>query len=374
MMEDAQLFEAVFGSLSLGVVVFDQQLRVLRRNPAAARLLGDHDCLADVLDRLTPDGEPRDWRAELVRSLDDHHERRFDQVFLQCQPRQERIVNLLLAPIEASSPESQAAGVLILEDVTTLLSLEKRVAVSERMAAVGRLAAKVAHELSNPLDGVLRYINLARRVAEPAGNERLTGYLDQARKGMMRVIHIVGELLEFSRGRHTGFDQMTLDRLLDDAIHVMEDKARQQKVLIICDYQKTGVPAIRAGNLFHVFCNLIKNAIDAMPTGGKLTIKVTADDRQVMITFRDTGVGLPADADHIFDPFFTTKPPGKGTGLGLAICKEIVEKHKGRITAERPSDGKGGALFRVCLPIDPAQRDATRATAVASSATQGGLS
>ena len=104
-------------------------------------------------------------------------------------------------------------------------------------------------------------------------------------------------------------------------------------------------------NLFQVFCNLIKNAVDAMPDGGTLTITTAAwSTGEVVVSFEDTGMGLPENAEQIFEPFFTTKPSGQGTGLGLAICKDIIEKYNGRILAEnRP---EGGARFTVVVPVE----------------------
>src|SRR5262249_3789665 len=97
-----------------------------------------------------------------------------------------------------------------------------------------------------------------------------------------------------------------------------------------------------------VFCNIVKNAIEAMPTGGTLTIKTRAVANEMLVTLEDTGVGLPPDVERIFEPFFTTKPAGQGTGLGLAGCKEIIERHGGRISAGPRATG--GAVFTIRLP------------------------
>jgi len=111
---------------------------------------------------------------------------------------------------------------------------------------------------------------------------------------------------------------------------------------------------MRSANLFQVFCNLVKNAIDAMPTGGTLTVITEIVGSEVVIRFEDTGVGLPAEIERIFEPFFTTKGPGKGTGLGLAICRDIVEKYNGRITAaRRPA---GGSVFTIRIPLESCAR------------------
>ncbi len=130
----------------------------------------------------------------------------------------------------------------------------------------------------------------------------------------------------------------------------MAQKAEASNVEILRDYA-SGLPQIRSGNLFQVFCNLTKNALDAMQDGGELKIstRLAAND-MITAEFRDTGPGLPKEnTEAIFEPFFTTKDKGKGTGLGLAICRDIVESYNGRITAENISEG--GSIFTVYLPV-----------------------
>jgi C4-dicarboxylate-specific signal transduction histidine kinase len=228
---------------------------------------------------------------------------------------------------------------------------QEELAETERLAVVGRLACKVAHELNNPLDGILRYLNLAMRIVEQEKLEKPREYLAQCRQGLMRMVQIVSELLEFSRSTHTSCEPVKIEQIIDDAIKIMSSKAVASKVAITSAC--TGnIPPIRAGNLFQVFCNLIKNALDAMPQGGELNIstRLAADDTAV-VEFRDNGNGFaPEHAEAMFEPFFTTKEQGKGTGLGLAISKDIVERYNGRITAENAPGG--GSIFTVHLPVN----------------------
>jgi signal transduction histidine kinase len=221
-------------------------------------------------------------------------------------------------------------------------------ASSERLAAVGKLAARVAHELNNPLDGILRYLNLATRVmnTDTASAGR---YVEEARKGITRMVHIVRQLLEFSRNARDGDETGNVNKLLDEAIQSFAESARERGVTVICNYDDPPAP-VQATNLFHVFCNLIKNALDAMPSGGTLTVSSRSDETAVRVTFEDDGAGIPPNViDHIFEPFFTTKPSGEGTGLGLAICREVIDRAGGTITAEnvRPH----GACFRISIPV-----------------------
>jgi len=224
---------------------------------------------------------------------------------------------------------------------------EKQLAETERLATLGKLASKVAHELNNPLDGILRYINLALRSIERGNLEKPKEYLTQCRQGLIRMVQIVSELLEFSRNSYTYFEPVKIEQIIEDAIRTMELGAQQRGVRILRNYSSQ-VPSITGGNLFQVFCNLIKNALDAMPDGGELTISTSLTDQTVRVVFKDTGVGFaPDNAETIFEPFFTTKD--SGTGLGLAICKDIVERHNGRIVAEAAPNR--GSVFTVYLPL-----------------------
>ena len=229
-------------------------------------------------------------------------------------------------------------------------NIQRQQADIERLAALGKLASKVAHELNNPMDGILRYINLAIRVLEQENLEKPKEYLIQCRLGLMRMVQIVSELLEFSRSTYMPLELAPIEQIIEDAIKTMDSKAEALNVRILRKYTPR-MPKIKSGNLFQVFCNLTKNALDAMPNGGELRISShLVADNTIMVEFRDTGEGLPTEkAEDIFEPFFTTKDKGKGIGLGLAICRDIIEHCHGRITAENAPDG--GSIFTVYLPV-----------------------
>lgn len=229
---------------------------------------------------------------------------------------------------------------------------QSQLADTERLATLGKLASKVAHELNNPMDGILRYINLALRIVEQENLEKPKEYLLQCRQGLMRMVQIVSELLEFSRSTYAPLEYVKIEQIIEDGIKTMDARAKTSDVQILRNYC-SDIPQIRGDNLFQVFCNLIKNALDSMPDGGRLSISTRlAADNTAVVEFRDTGIGFtPENADAIFEPFFTTKDKNKGTGLGLAICKDIVERYHGRITAENAPGG--GSIFTVYLPTNP---------------------
>ena len=165
----------------------------------------------------------------------------------------------------------------------------------------------------------------------------------------MRMVQIISELLEFSRSAHTALEYVTMEQLIEDAIKTMDAKAEASNIRISRNYTPS-TPQIRSGNLFQVFCNIIKNAFDAMPEGGELLISTrVAAGNTAVAEFRDAGSGFPSEnVETMFEPFFTTKD--KGTGLGLAICRDIIERCHGRITAENAPEG--GSIFTVYLPLE----------------------
>jgi signal transduction histidine kinase len=220
---------------------------------------------------------------------------------------------------------------------------------ARRFTSLGKLASRVAHELNNPLDGILRYINLALRVAGDSPDSRLISYLSESRSGLMRMIRIIGDLLEFSRNSDDGFEEMPVSTLIEQAIQDCAARAEAHRVVIAADYQSADLPRVRSSRLHQICCNLIRNAIDAMPEGGRLSVVSGRVDGRLIVRVTDTGGGLPDPPDKVFEPFYTTKPPGKGTGLGLAICREFAQDMGGDITAG-PAPG-GGAVFTVTIPL-----------------------
>jgi signal transduction histidine kinase len=340
--------ESIVQSLPIGVVAFDAGLRVIEANAQAGRLIE----LGDYIDQSLAQGTDQTiwlgWTEQLRSAICGREVRLFDDVTYTSSGKT-RLLRIICSPLSDAATGRNLGGTAVIEDVTERVNIQRRLANAERLASVGKHASKVAHELNNPLDGILRYINLAIRSIEQEHLEKPKEYLIQCRQGLMRMVQIVSELLEFARSSYTPQERAKVEQIIEDALKTMESRTETSNVRIVRNYA-LGLPQVASGNLFQVFCNLAKNALEAMPNGGELRISTrsTADDG-VAVEFRDTGTGLPADTQVIFEPFFTTKADGKGTGLGLAICRDIVESHHGRITAQNAPDG--GSVFTVYLPV-----------------------
>jgi len=345
------LGKSIIQALPAGIVAFGPDLEIIEANPQAAKLidLGDHvdHSLAQGTDNLRTPG--LDWSEQLKSSISTGETRTFDSISYATNGKT-RLLRITCAPLRGPNTAISLGGVVIIEDITEKVDIHIELAELERLATIGKLASKVAHELNNPMDGILRYINLALRIIEQENLEKPKEYLNQCRQGLMRMVQIVSELLEFSRSSGGQLEYAKIEQIIEDAAKTMDSRAEASHVQIRRDYA-SGIPQIRSGNLFQVFCNLIKNALDAMPDGGELRISTRlSSGSTAVVEFRDTGTGFaPEHAQVMFEPFFTTKERGKGTGLGLAICNDIIERYGGRITAENMPEG--GSVFTVYLPV-----------------------
>ncbi|MCC7292508.1 MAG: hypothetical protein IT449_10660 [Phycisphaerales bacterium] len=349
------------------------------RNAAAAEFLPPRATVESVFAAFQPPAPFAGWEIELQRAAQDGSAvwRRVPHVPIAGATSTWDIHLRRLRPAAEREGEGVApAGfILTLIDATALVELERQLAAHERLLSIGRLAAKVAHELNNPLDGILRYLGLARKLVMtegagaagpapagaggpslPARVEKAAAYLDEARAGLLRMAKIIRELLAFSRRSPGGAEELGVNEVVEQAIRAISPRADDQGVLIAADFQDRDMPALPGGRLLQVCLNLLKNALDAMPRGGRLMISTGVVGDEVVLRFADTGPGLPADASRLFEPFNTTKPPGEGTGLGLAICKDIVEGMGGGIEAARGEEA--GAVFTVKIPRARGRRKA----------------
>jgi len=342
--------ENIVDSLPIGIVAFDNDLTIIKANQTASKLL----CIQteNQIDRILKSGTDEDVWGNWERRLKEAIQQK-DAGFLENVSFKAGTVEKLLeinCTSLMSEQEETIGGAITIEDITERVNIQKQLDNIERFAAVGKLAGKIAHELNNPMDGILRYINLTTRILEQEKLDKPIEYLSKCRTGLMRMVQIISELLEFSRSTYNTFEDVFIEDIIEDAIHSNEHKITAGDIEVVKDFDHT-LPKIKCGNLYQVFCNLIKNSIDAMVDRGTLTITTKrADQNRVLIELKDTGPGIdPENLDSIFEPFFTTKKHGKGTGLGLAICKDIIEKYDGRITATNNPDK--GSKFSVYLPL-----------------------
>ena len=211
---------------------------------------------------------------------------------------------------------------------------------------IGKLAAGVAHELNNPLDGVMRFVKLTQESLTEGsdGHE----FLGDALRGLSRMSSIVKDLLTFSRNIALEAEEEGLDRQVRDAVAQVLAAAPRPEITIEYDLAVPDVSVPRG--LFQVFANLVKNAADAVGESGRIDIQAGVREGEVFITIKDDGCGIPEDLMHrVYEPFFTTKEVGQGTGLGLSIVNRIMERFGGGMDIE--SEVGTGTKVTVFLPI-----------------------
>ncbi len=246
------------------------------------------------------------------------------------------------------------------ERTEELVAMQARVAQSERLASVGMLAAGVAHEINNPLGGILALSSLAVEDMKPDDPARPN--LEEVVRQTERCRDIVKGLLEFSRQSKAGTEAVNVNEVLEGTLSLIGGQAQFFNVEIVRDWDPA-IPDVLAdrSQLQQVFTNLLVNAAQAMDERGTITLatRYSPSDGHVEIRVGDTGRGIPPEMiDRIFDPFFTTKESGKGTGLGLSIVYGIVTKHGGTITARsRPG---AGTTFTIRFPAAEAHAGAVQ--------------
>ncbi len=233
--------------------------------------------------------------------------------------------------------------------------LEKTVIQSEKMSAVGQLAAGVAHEINNPLGVILGFSqNAAKRI--PPGDP-LELPLKSIEREAVRCKNLVQDLLTFSRVGKMEKEPVDLNQTIETALSLVLAQSKVKNTQLVKEF--SAIPKIigNKNQIQQIIVNLSNNAMDAMPQGGKLIIRLKTakinDQDAVEIQVEDTGEGIsPEIRSRVFDPFFTTKEIGKGTGLGLSLVYEIVQRHSGKIFLE--SKVGQGTVFRVLFPVsDP---------------------
>jgi signal transduction histidine kinase len=248
--------------------------------------------------------------------------------------------------------EKKMGVLLSIIDLTEIKELENKVRQADKLGALGTMAAGMAHEIKNPLSSLKVFSQLlpSRFQDEEFRNK----FMEIIPKEITRIDRIIESLLGFARATAPKLVKLKIDEVIEEHLKYYADQAQKSQVKINKTYAI--VPEIEGDKdqLSQVFSNLILNAIQAMPEGGELTVKIDAGKKvedvlqDVVITVSDTGHGIPEDnLKKLFDPFFTTKYGG--TGLGLTISHSIIDGHRGSIDVES-TVGKG-TTFRVTLPI-----------------------
>jgi two-component system NtrC family sensor kinase len=353
--------EAIIDSLPVSLYAIDRDYRVVAWN-RNRELGGQGIPRRDVLGRNIFDVLKRQPRDAMEREFDSAFRtgdiQRIEQ---ESRGRDGSPHHWLVSKVPMRIEGREVSHVITVgEDITARVQANRAVARTERLAAVGRLAAGVVHEINNPLATIAACAEaLESRVAEGiygegADVEELREYLQLIRGEAFRCKQITNGLLDFSRARAVEPAPVNVSEVVESAARLLAHQKRGASIKIEVELSDS-LPLVPGdmGQLQQAVIILAENAIDAMPQGGTLGLRTLREGEEegesVVIEVSDTGQGIPEEIrERIFDPFFTTKEVGRGTGLGLAVCYGIVTEHGGRIGVE--SAVGRGSTFRIVLP------------------------
>ena len=349
--------ETILQTIQEGVVVLDARGCLTDANRAAEKLLSlkvaqfrgksmasffedlDFAALAERRECAAAEGEAESWSRMISHEIEISYPER-------------RILSVYAVPLPGATDDDEPSILVILRDVTSEREQEASTLEGERQSAVKQLAAGVAHEIGNPLNALNIHLQLLSRELRNVEDEDMRGNLtelvDVAKNEVVRLDGIIRQFLSALRPSKPNLRPCDIVALVGETLNVMRVDIENRRIAVaVAAHGQTPPALVDPDQIKQVFFNLIKNAMEAMPDGGRLDIGISSGDAFLRLDFRDNGVGIPEDRlGRIFEPYHTTKP--KGTGLGLMIVQRIVHDHGGHI--EVSSKEGEGTCFRVLLP------------------------
>jgi len=323
--------DTIVSAIGSGLVLLDKHDRILWINKTLKEWAGDIEGMEGSV--IYP--------SELSRS----EEGVTHELYKGVIGRKRGIFQITSAPVRES--DGGIVGILkLIQDVTEIKRLEEGILRSERLAALGRLAAGVAHEIGNPLTSISSFVQILK---ERADDEFTKDSLETIHYHINRISNIMSQMSQLSRLPEMNIRECSVNDVINSTLEIIKYDRKAKEVEIQKELSERLPPVyVDCDYLGQVFINLILNAIDAMRDGkGVITIKSMGEDGSVVVEFLDTGVGIPEEhLESIFDPFFTTKE--KGTGLGLSISYEIIKRFGGELKVK--SEVGKGSSFTVVLP------------------------
>jgi two-component system NtrC family sensor kinase len=342
-----------------GIIVTDARGDVIMYNKAAERLLGytSEEVIGKTnVKDLYPRGLARKIR-EMI--MDDRTGRKgvLPPTELYVKNKAGEVIDISLsASILQNEKGEELAAIGIFKDLREMISVKRKLKETqdqllqaEKLAAMGRLTSQIAHELNNPLYGIMNTLELLKaEIPETSKRRRL---LDMSLSEIVRLSVMLKNMLTFSRPEEEARKDVDMNSFIEGIMMLMEKQLKEADIRLVTEFDgKIPTVKISPNQMRQVILNIVKNAIEAMPRGGTLTLSTRCDDGILKIAVQDTGLGMTDEVrQKIFDAFFTTKEQVRGVGLGLSVCYGIVQDHGGEIEVQS-TPGKGSA-FCITLPV-----------------------
>ncbi|MFH0926744.1 MAG: PAS domain-containing protein [bacterium] len=340
--------EDIINSISIGIYVVDKERRIISWNPKMEELTkkNKEEILGNNIFELF-DSTSNEYIKDQVTNVFRTENSAFCEG-LKVTPDEERTLYLNLAIVPMKDESSLVDKVIVsLDDITNLKETEEKLIMAESLAATGKLAASIAHEVNNPLQGMFSSLKNIEQNLPPDFKERRS--LELVDMGLKRVRDIVKRLLNVYRPEHHERGACDVNQVIDEVLSLARHQLRSSGIMIKKELSKD-IPKVNASfrQLHQVILNLFLNAQEAMVNGGELIVSTKSIDNKAVIEVVDTGTGIPKEVlRRIFDPFYTTKK--KGTGLGLSISYGVIKAHNGDI--EVKSEVGKGTTFKILLPV-----------------------
>jgi two-component system, NtrC family, sensor histidine kinase AtoS len=333
--------EAVIRNIPVGAVILDKDLRIYQVNEIADSLLHFENIQEPDFTHILTNLKNED--AENIHlAVEERRRLQLEHVTYSngC------IYNFLCAPFSGDDEES-GGTIILIDDKTEALRLQEYIRRTEQISSIAELAAGVAHEINNPLNIILNYMDLLSMaiVDEPSLSR-----LNKIEREIQRITEITGGLLSFSKVKDTEMVELDLKKAVEEALLLLKYRIESNGIKVDLDIPKEPIEIYgNLNKLEQVFINLIMNSLDILPKGGEIGISITRDDNSVKAVVSDNGPGVDElVTGQIFNPFFTTKLEDKNSGLGLSVSLHIMLEHKGTIEYLRE---EGRTTFLLEFPL-----------------------
>lgn len=340
----------ILASMDQGVITTDLQNLVTGINTTAIRILGvDSDCVGMPLSSLSTGAVPL---VALARRVAEKHAAVWDQDFALDRGGRVRRIRAD-AHVLKDAAEKALGCIILLRDVSDRVLMEERVRWMERFLSLGTLASGLHHEIKNPLTALSIHVQLLdKRLSDPASKKPVDELMGVLKSEMRRLNGVLDSFRDFASLQRLSVEPADVLEILKETVGLIGPQAVQQHVEVTLRPPDTSLPCVPLDNdkFKQAVLNLVINALEAMPDGGRLSLGASARGGELMVEVSDTGPGIPPEIQHdLFKPYFSTK--ARGTGMGLALSEKVISQHGGRIAFRT---GSFGTTFSITIPLEAA--------------------